>query len=146
MGIVGNMDQYTQFQAANAIGDAARNPGGGAGEGLGLGMGIAMGQRMAQGLAPQGYQQQGQPQQGQPSGPPAGGPPPLPPQDQWFLGAGGQRLGPFDTDALAGQAQGGTLTPSTLVWKNGMAQWTPASQVPELAAILSSVPPPLPPQ
>jgi membrane protease subunit (stomatin/prohibitin family) len=146
MGIVGNMDQYTQFQAANAIGDAARNPGGGAGEGLGLGMGIAMGQRMAQGLAPQGYQQQGYPQQGQPSGPPAGGPPPLPPQDQWFLGAGGQRLGPFDTDALAGQAQGGTLTPSTLVWRNGMAQWTPASQVPELAAILGSVPPPLPPQ
>jgi membrane protease subunit (stomatin/prohibitin family) len=38
MGIVGNMDQYTQFQAANAIGDAARNPGG-AGEGLGLGVG-----------------------------------------------------------------------------------------------------------
>jgi membrane protease subunit (stomatin/prohibitin family) len=149
MGIVGNMDQYTQFQAANAIGDAARNPGGGAGEGLGLGMGIAMGQRMAQGLNPQGGyppQQQGYPQQGQPSGPPAGGPPPLPPQDQWYVGAGGQRLGPFDADGLAGQAQGGTLTPGTLVWKNGMAQWTPASQVPELAAILGSVPPPLPPQ
>jgi membrane protease subunit (stomatin/prohibitin family) len=150
MGIVGNMDQYTQFQAANAIGDAARNPGG-AGEGLGLGVGLAMGQRMAQGLAPQGGYPQGQapqghPQQGQPSGPPAGGPPPLPPQDQWYLGAGGQRLGPFGADALAAQVQGGTLTPATLVWKNGMAQWTPAGQVPELAPILGSVPPPLPPQ
>jgi membrane protease subunit (stomatin/prohibitin family) len=150
MGIVGNMDQYTQFQAANAIGDAARNPGG-AGEGLGLGVGLAMGQRMAQGLAPQGGYPQGQapqgyPQQGQPSGPPAGGPPPLPPQDQWYLGAGGQRLGPFGADALAAQVQGGTLTPATLVWKNGMAQWIPAGQVPELAPILGSVPPPLPPQ
>ncbi|HET9658251.1 MAG TPA: SPFH domain-containing protein, partial [Kineosporiaceae bacterium] len=45
MGILGNLDQYTQFQAANAIQDAARNPGGGAGEGMGLGMGLAMGQR-----------------------------------------------------------------------------------------------------
>src|SRR6266536_452138 len=34
LGIVGNLEQYTQFQVANAIQDAARNPGGG-GEGIG---------------------------------------------------------------------------------------------------------------
>src|SRR5205085_10915610 len=36
MGIVGNLDQYTQFQAANAIEDAAHNPGR-VGEGFGIG-------------------------------------------------------------------------------------------------------------
>ncbi|MEN3308195.1 MAG: hypothetical protein V7603_4397, partial [Micromonosporaceae bacterium] len=40
MGIVGNLDQYTKFQAANALEDAANNPGG-AGEGIGLGLGMA---------------------------------------------------------------------------------------------------------
>ncbi|HKT02310.1 MAG TPA: SPFH domain-containing protein, partial [Rugosimonospora sp.] len=47
MGIVGNLDQYTKFQAANALEEAAANPGGGAGEGVGLGLGMAVGQRVA---------------------------------------------------------------------------------------------------
>src|SRR6478736_8844100 len=49
MGVLGNLDQYTKFQTAEAIGDAATNPGG-AGEGMGLGMGMAMGTQMAQSL------------------------------------------------------------------------------------------------
>ena len=93
MGIVGDLGQYTRFQTANAIGDAANNPGGGAGEGLGIGMGVAMGQQMAAGFAQQAPAQQ-------PAGPPQGGPPPLPAAEQWYLGAGGQRLGPFDAGAM----------------------------------------------
>jgi hypothetical protein len=138
--VLGNLDQYTQFQTANAIGDAARNPGG-AGEGIGLGMGMALGQQMAAGM-----QRAGQPQQQapQPGGAPAG-PPPLP-AAEWYLGVGGQQAGPYDLNGLAGQARGGALTPQTLVWKAGMAQWVPAGQVSELAGVLSSTPPPLPPQ
>jgi membrane protease subunit (stomatin/prohibitin family) len=145
MGILGDLNRYTQLQAANAVEAAASNPGG-AGEGVGLGMGMALGQRMAQSL--------GQPDaggsgpaagQGQPAGQAPGGPPPLPQQAQWFLGVGGQQQGPFDTDALAAQARAGALTPTTLVWKNGMTAWTPAQDVPEVAAVLGAVPPPLPP-
>lgn len=47
MSIVGDMGEFTQFQAASAIPDAAKNPGGLAGAGVGLGAGIAMGQVMA---------------------------------------------------------------------------------------------------
>ncbi|MBO0868849.1 MAG: DUF4339 domain-containing protein, partial [Micromonosporaceae bacterium] len=91
---------------------------------------------------------------GQPAAPPvpvqpapgAAGPPPLPGQQQWYVGVAGQKRGPFDLAGLAEQAGGGTLTGSTLVWKTGMAQWLPAEQVPELAEVLASVPPPLPPQ
>ena len=132
MGVLGDLDRYTKFQTANAIEDAANNPGGGAGEGFGLGLGMAAGQRMAQSMGP--------------SPAPAAGPPPLPSQAQWYLGVGGQQAGPYDEAALAAQASSGALTRSTLVWKTGMAQWLPAEQVPELAGVLGSVPPPLPPQ
>ncbi|EXG81280.1 SPFH domain-containing protein [Cryptosporangium arvum] len=132
MGVLGDLDQYTKFQTANAIEDAANNPGGGAGEGFGLGLGMAAGQRMAQSLNP--------------APAPAAGPPPLPAQAQWYLGVGGQQAGPYDQAALAAQVASGALTRTTLVWKTGMAQWVPAEQVPELAGVLGSVPPPLPPQ
>jgi len=133
MGIVGDLDKYTKFQTANAVEDAARNPGGGAGEGFGLGLGMAAGQRLANSM-------------NAPTPAPAAGPPPLPGQGEWYIGVGGQQQGPFDAAGLAAQARSGALTASTLVWKTGMAQWTAAQQVPEVAAVLGTVPPPLPPQ
>nr|MDT0660143.1 SPFH domain-containing protein [Micromonospora sp. DSM 115978] len=171
LGIVGDLASYTQLQAADALRDAVRNPGGGASEGLGLGLGVAMGQRMAAGLAPP--TSQGPPTPGTNSPDPvapnasggsvapsasggsvapsagggaAGGPPPLPNQEQWYAGIGGQQHGPFDRTGLAERVSGGAVTATTLVWRAGMAAWTPAGEVPELAALLGSVPPPLPPQ
>ncbi|TVT56607.1 SPFH domain-containing protein [Amycolatopsis rhizosphaerae] len=153
MGIVGNLDQFAKFQAATAIEDAANNPGG-AGEGLGVGLGMALGQQMAAGFQQPGYQQPGyqQPAPGyapapgyqQPAAPQA--PPPMPVQEQWYLGVGGQQLGPFDRGALGAQVTAGTLNAGTLVWHAGMPQWLPAGQVPELAPLLAGSPPPLPPQ
>ncbi|MFJ2563018.1 SPFH domain-containing protein [Streptomyces sp. NPDC087568] len=140
MGIVGNLDQYTQLQAADAIGDAARNPGA-AGEGVGLGVGMALGRRMAEGLTPQQPAAAPAPA---PAAPPVA-PPPLP-QQQWFIGAGGAQLGPYDTAALTGLIGAGTLARTTLVWQNGMSGWLPAEQVPEVERLFGSVPPPLPPQ
>lgn len=141
LGIVGNLEQYTQFQVANAIQDAARNPGGG-GEGIGIGMGMAVGQRMASALAQTPAAQQ-PPAGPPPAAQPPAGPPPLPTPDQWYLGVTGQQQGPFTLGDLAAQVHGGALTPTTLVWKSGMAQWTPAQQVPELIPVFGG-PPPLP--
>ncbi|MEV5568582.1 SPFH domain-containing protein [Spirillospora sp. NPDC052269] len=134
MGVIGDLGKYAQYQAANALEDAANNPGGG-GQGIGLGMGIAAGQQMANALNPQfAPQQQAAPQQ------PVAGPPPLP-QDQWYVGVDGERRGPFGLAELGRQG----VTESTLVWKSGMGQWTPARDVPELARLLGDTPPPLPP-
>ncbi|WP_328916659.1 MULTISPECIES: SPFH domain-containing protein [unclassified Streptomyces] len=150
MGIAGNLDQYTQFQAANAIGDAARNQGG-AGEGVGLGFGVAMGQRMAAALNPQ--QTPGAPAPAAPvpapapaAAPAAAVPPPLPQQAQWFVGVGGAQQGPYDAAALSGLIGAGTMTRASLVWKEGMPGWLPAEQVPEVGPLFAAVPPPLPPQ
>ncbi len=46
MGVVGDLNKYAQFQAAEAMRDAAQNEGGAAGMGAGLGAGMAMGQMM----------------------------------------------------------------------------------------------------
>ncbi|WP_259275832.1 SPFH domain-containing protein [Micromonospora chalcea] len=152
MGAVGDLDRYTRFQAANAMEAAANNPGGEAGAGIGLGLGMAMGQQMARSMGGGGATQPApapaQPAAAQPSTgqPGAAEPPPLPGQAQWYVGVGGQRQGPYDLGALAEQAGAGALGPDTLVWRAGMAQWQPAGQVPELASVLASVPPPLPPQ
>lgn len=52
MGALGDLGAYTRLKAAEALGDAARNPGGGgaAAAGVGLGAGLGMGQVMADAL------------------------------------------------------------------------------------------------
>lgn len=51
MGVVGDMNKFAQFQAAQSMEAAANNPGGTAGAGVGLGAGMAMGNAMAGALA-----------------------------------------------------------------------------------------------
>ncbi|MCR5296587.1 MAG: SPFH domain-containing protein [Clostridiales bacterium] len=51
MGVLGNLDQYATYQAAEAMREAANNDGNGmAGMGVGMGAGAAMGQMFAQSL------------------------------------------------------------------------------------------------
>ncbi|HEY7896087.1 MAG TPA: SPFH domain-containing protein [Gemmatimonadaceae bacterium] len=118
----GQLDSYTQLQSADAIREAARNPGGGAAAGVGIGMGAALGQRAVAAAAPP-----------LPGAPAVGAyePPPLP-VVAWYYAVGGERKGPVDQAALAVP---GILTPETLVWRHGMAGWMAAGQVPELMAL-----------
>lgn len=74
MRAIGNMNAYMQYQSAQAIRDAAKQPGTGAGEGMGLGLGFGMGNVMAQNFQ-QPHQQGYPPQQGYPQQP-------YPPQQQ----------------------------------------------------------------
>jgi len=138
MGVLGDMTKYTQYQAATAIGDAAKNPDGGglAAGGLGAGLGLAMANQMGQVL--------NQPGQGQ-AGASAGGPPPLPKGAQYFVALDGKQAGPFGAEALKEQIAAGRLTRDTLVWAEGMAEWTAASDVDAVAKLFGAVPPPIPP-
>lgn len=47
----------------------------------------------------------------------------------------GQQAGPFSFDQLVQKA----ITPETLVWKQGMADWTPAWKVEDLRAVLEAI-------
>lgn len=141
MGVVGDLDQYTKFQTAEAIEEAAKNPGGGGAEGIGMGVGLAVGQQMAE-----GFRRQDEPAQaaGHAAAPQAAAPPPIP-VVQWYLGVNGQQQGPFDGPDLPTKVSSGELTPDTLVWTAGMEQWQPAREIPALAPVLAIAPPPLPP-
>src|SRR5262245_27098145 len=130
MGVLGDMQRYTQYQTANAIPAAAANPGGLAGAAAGLGIGLAMGPQVAGALG---------------AGLSPGSPPPMPTAAQFFLGVGGQQQGPFDMTTLQAKMREGALTRQTLVWKQGMAAWAAADSVPELQGLFASAPPPLPP-
>jgi membrane protease subunit (stomatin/prohibitin family) len=133
---VGNLAAYTQYETASAIRDAATTPNSAAGAGMGLGAGFAMGAQMAN-------------QMGAAIGGQAGGgaamPPPVPTAIAFHVAVGGAQTGPFDMIALQSQASSGQLKRDTLVWKAGMAQWSKAGEVSELASLFANVPPPLPP-
>ncbi|MBI1375503.1 MAG: DUF4339 domain-containing protein [Phycisphaera sp.] len=139
MGVIGNMQQYQQYQMGTAIGDAAKNEGMGglAAGGLGAGMGIGMASQMAGAI---------QPQQPGAAPPPMPGamPPPPPAAAQYFVAINGQQVGPFSMDVLRQQIQSGNVRPDYHVWKQGMASWLPAGQVPEIASLFSATPPPPP--
>lgn len=126
MGVIDNLNAYTQFQAATAMTEAAKNPGAGGGMAMGVGMMMA---NQVGGVA---------------SGAMAS-PPPVPGANL-FVAVDGQQTGPFDTNTLQQQIKAGRLTRESLVWKEGMAQWTPAGEVAEVAKLFGAVPPPVPPK
>jgi membrane protease subunit (stomatin/prohibitin family) len=135
MGMIGNLSAYTQFQTAEAIEKMAENPGGG-GNAMGMIAGMGMGNLM--GGAMQGTAQQAQP------GPQAAGPPPLPQQTQWYAAINSQQAGPFTSDQVREMIANGQISRDTLVWKQGMGDWTQAGQVTDLSGFFGAVPPPLP--
>jgi len=141
MGILGNLDQYAKFQSAEAIRDAAQNPGGIAGMGAGIGAGLAVGQQMA-GAVAGAASAPGQVTPANTQSP--SGPPPLPNAGTFFAAINGAQAGPFDMAGLQSQVRDGKITRGTLVWKQGMANWAAAESVPELQPLFASAPPPLP--
>lgn len=51
----------------------------------------------------------------------------------WYYVEGGERRGPIDHGTLTRQLETGALPADTLVWRDGMGDWVPASNTPELA-------------
>ena len=129
MGAVGNLQNYMQFQAADAMVKAAENPGGVGAMGGQMMAGMMMGQQVGQ-----TFQQQPM------------SPPPIPQAKTFHVAVGGQQQGPYDATALKTMVGSGSVTPESLVWTQGMANWTAAKDVPDLQDIFGAAPPPLPPQ
>lgn len=130
--------------------------GGGAGGGMnpaammaGIGIGGAVGGQMAGMMNQMGQAMSGQ-MQNPAFGAPQGGmtPPPAPGAPApaaWMLAINGQQSGPYDMAQLQQLVQAGHLNASTHVWKQGMANWEMAGNVPELAVLFAQACPPPPP-
>lgn len=128
--------------AAESLGQMNMNLGGGgdssgfnpAGMMMGMALGGSLGGQMNSMMNQMGQQMQAGMQ----------APPPLP-QVKYMLANNGQQFGPFDMNQMAQLVQTGQMTKNTYVWKQGMAGWELAGNVPELSGLFMSMTPPPPP-
>ena len=134
MGLVGDLNAFAQYSAAEAMTAAAQNPaGGGMAAGLGAGMGMAMAQAGPWGAARP------------PARASAPVPPPPPVEKVWHIAENGETSGPYSKARLGRMASAGELTRETYVWAEGLDGWQRAGDVTELARLFTILPPPPPP-
>ncbi|WGT50995.1 SPFH domain-containing protein [Thioclava nitratireducens] len=139
MGIVGDLNRYMQYNAAEAMGQPGSGASAGMGAAMGAGMGAGMGMAMGQQMGPWG-------QMGQQPAAAAPPPPPPPPVEKvWHLAVNGQTQGPFGRGHLGRMVSEGSLTRDSLVWTPGQNGWMRAEDVTELAQLFTIAPPPPPP-
>ena len=134
MGVVGNLNEYMQYQAAEALGREGAAAGAmqtGFGAGLGMQMGTVMG---PWGPAPAPASVR--------AAPPA--PPPPPVEHVWHIAKDGRTSGPFSKADMGKMAQSGELERGTHVWTPGQDGWMQAEDVTELAQLFTILPPPPP--
>jgi hypothetical protein len=62
---------------------------------------------------------------------------------EWYYTKNGIQNGPVTSLELKGLAESNLLSPTDLVWKEGMAEWRPASTIKEVFQV-SNLPPPIP--
>ena len=147
MGALGNLNQYSQYQAAQALRDAAQNEGTMSGM-----MGLMMGQQMTGAITGALTQDESQAmtqasnQTAMQGNTISATPPPLsqPENIQVFVAVNGQQTGPFNLTTLSQMIAQKGITRDSLVWKEGMANWDKAGNVPEVNILFGQVPPPIP--
>ncbi|QPZ90434.1 SPFH domain-containing protein [Thioclava electrotropha] len=137
MGIVGDLNKYMQYNAAEAMGQPGSGASAGMGAAMGAGMGAGMGMAMGQQMGPWGQMAQQ----------PAAAPPPLPAAGGEGLASRGEwaTQGPFGRGHLGRMVSEGSLTRDSLVWTPGQNGWMRAEDVTELAQLFTIAPPPPPP-
>ena len=134
-----DMGKLTQFKTAKAIEEAAKNEGGTAGAGMGMGMGFALAQQMGGMMNPQ------MTQQSNPNMQQAAVPPPMPVQVLYHYAVNGAQMGPVPFEKLKELFANRTVNKDSLVWKQGMANWSALQEIEELKSFLGgNTPPPLP--
>ncbi len=137
MGVIGNLGEYMQYQAAEALG---REGAGAAALQTGLGAGLGM--QIGQSIGPWGTRSAAPAQMAQPA---QLTPPPPPVEHVWHVAKNGETSGPFSKAQLGRMAHAGEITRTTYVWTAGQDGWKPAEDVIELAQLFTILPPP-PPQ
>lgn len=130
--------------AAHSLGEMGGMDLGGGGDGLnpaGMMMGMAMGGTMGGQMANMmnAFGQMPQPQMG------GATPPPVPGSVHYMVAINGQQYGPYTMQQMQQMAVARQIDANTLVWTQGMAQWTMAGSVAELAQLFVATPPPVPP-
>lgn len=111
---------------------------------IGMAMGGAMGQQMVGMMSGMGQIVQ-QPQQTPAMSGEVTVPPSMPTSVNYLVAINGQQYGPYNIQQMQQMAQSGQINANTLVWTQGMHQWSTAGTVTELAPLFVNTPPPIPP-
>ena len=139
MGIVGDLNKYMQFNAAEAMGSENSAMAGSMGAGMGAAMGLGMAGQMTQpgpwGAAPAAAG----------AAPAVTAPPPPPVEKVWHIAVGGETKGPFSRATMGQKVGGGEVSRDTMVWTAGQDGWKRAEDVADLATLFTILPPPPPP-
>ena len=133
MGMVGDLDKYLKYGAAESMQSGTSST---ASSAMEMGIGLAMAQSMT-----------GQQARGQVKDTEKTSPPPLPHEQLWHVAIDNESAGPFAYAELLSLAKQGKLTAGSLVWSSGMDNWEPAEEYTYLTDIIkagNSTPPPIP--
>jgi membrane protease subunit (stomatin/prohibitin family) len=68
--------------------------------------------------------------------------PPVPTPAQYHLFVNGQQYGPYDQQAVTQMLANNSITRDSMVWRQGMSQWTKISELNEFTTAFSAPPPP----
>ncbi|MGK0270243.1 MAG: membrane protease subunit (stomatin/prohibitin family) [Cocleimonas sp.] len=141
MGMIGDLNKYIQFGAAESM--QLPNSGGGAGSAIEMGLGFAMANKMTNDMS------SSQPQNNSPTVvamSPAATPPPLP-DTNWHVAIDRKSMGPYDLSTLQELASNRQISPGTLAWIDGMSTWEAIESIESLNGLFEDeqgTPPGLP--
>ncbi len=144
MGMIGDLNKYIQFGAAESM--QLGNSGGGAGSAIEMGLGFAMANKMAHEIAPAPQQQGKQTPTVIAVAPAAAAPPPLP-DTNWHVAIDRKSMGPYDLNTLQELANARQITLGTLAWIDGMSSWEAIENIESLTGLFDdddAIPPRLP--
>ncbi len=137
MGMIGDLNKYIQFGAAESM---QNGTGGGTGSAIEMGLGFAMANKMANDMnTPQLTQQANT----------LPAPPPLP-DTNWHVAIDRKTMGPYDLSQLQQMASNRQISPATLAWIDGMKSWESVERIEALNGLFDeddaagTTPPPLP--
>lgn len=126
-------ENYQMERSFNVLDSAAENEGGGmVGAAVGLGAGVGVGSKIGE-MVNEHINTN-----------PSTTPPAMP-VTQYFLGVNGQQEGPFDFATVKNMLISHQINETVLIWKRGMANWMPISDLSDFSDVLNNCPPPLPP-
>jgi len=138
---IAGKDVYQMDRSFDVLDKAAQNEGnmgGTMGAALGLGLGFGVGNQMGNMTSKINIGQNQESQNPQT-------PPPPPNQSiQYFVLLNNQQNGPHSIDSIKLMIGQGQVTKETLVWKEGMAEWSNILEQNDLKLLFGAVPPPPP--
>ncbi|MDG1811460.1 MAG: SPFH domain-containing protein [Polaribacter sp.] len=138
---IAGKDVYQMDRSYDVLDKAAQNEGtmgSVMGAGMGLGLGFGMGNQMGNMTNSMNL---GENQQNQNSSPP----PPPPSFTPYFVLINNQQNGPHSLDSIKLLISQGQLSKESLVWKEGMADWSKIMEQNDLKILFGASPPPPPP-